>query len=79
VKIVAIATLVAGLLAGVLGGYLWWGLPDRPKETELRDRADRLERQLNESQARAKATEKELEAERERRMQLETVLSQGKK
>ena len=74
--------IVGALAAGLLGGFLWWGMPSQQRDADLRDArgsVERLERQVDESQARVKAMEKELEAERERRAQLEMALSQGRK
>lgn len=74
--------IVGAVVAGLLGGFLWWGMPNQQRDADLRDArgsVERLERQVDEGQARIKAIEKELEAERQRRAQLEMALSQGKK
>ena len=73
--------IVGAVVAGLLGGFLWWGMPNQQRDADLRDArgsVERLERQVDEGQARIKAIEKELEAERQRRAQLEMALSQGK-
>ena len=49
-RVVALAAVIAAL-AGVVAGFLWWGLPTRRLETELRDArasADRLRDQVDE-------------------------------
>jgi beta-lactam-binding protein with PASTA domain len=69
---------VAGLLVGVLVGFLWWGMPDQRMQDDLRA--------LQGQQAAAevareelKRTEDELRRERERRSRLEVIVSEGQK
>ena len=85
---VVLAVLV-GALVGVLGGFLWWGMPTGRMHTELgqaRERAATLERDADEAQARARQAEEalrraeqELTMEREQRTRLEMHLSRGRK
>ena len=69
---------VAGLLVGVLVGFLWWGMPARQMQEDLRAlqgeqaAADVAREQL-------KRTEDELRSERERRSRLEVIVSEGQK
>lgn len=67
-RLVAIAA-VAGLLVGVLVGFLWWGLPVERREAglaEARKRAEVLERQVNEVQAQTRTVQAELKSAQER-------------
>lgn len=85
---VVIAVLV-GVVVGVLGGFLWWGMPTTSMHSELgevRERAATLQRDADEAQARARQAEEslrraeqELTMEREQRARLETHLSRGRK
>ena len=85
---IAIAVLV-GLLVGVLGGFLWWGMPTTRMHAELgqaRERSASLERDAGDAQTRARQAEetlqrveKELALEREQRARLEMHLSRGRK
>jgi hypothetical protein len=69
---------VAGLLVGVLVGFLWWGMPAQRMQEDLRAlqgeqaAADMAREQL-------KRTEDELRSERERRSRLEVIVSEGQK
>lgn len=56
-------SVVVGLLVGILGGFLWWGLPTQRLQAELgeaRKRAEALERQLDEAQTQTRAAQAEL-------------------
>jgi hypothetical protein len=83
--IVAVVTLVLGLLAG----YLWWGLPGdrlRSEAGDARARADRLEEQLGQlrgqlktEKSRLEAAEADLRREKAMTSRLQLLVSQGKK
>jgi hypothetical protein len=69
---------VAGLLVGVLVGFLWWGIPAQRMQEDLRalqgqDAAADIARE------KLKRTEDELRSERERRSRLEVIISEGQK
>lgn len=84
-----VIAVLAGILVGVLGGFLWWGMPTTRMHTELgqaRERAATLEKGAGDAEARARQAEeavqrleKELALEREQRARLEMHLSRGKK
>ncbi|HEV8617537.1 MAG TPA: hypothetical protein VGU22_18745 [Methylomirabilota bacterium] len=72
---------VGAVLAGVLAGFLWWGLSTGRLEAELRDArasADRLGQQADELRARSQELEARLEAEKARRGTVETDLRRKK-
>lgn len=61
-RVMTIAAVVA-LLVGVLGGFLYWGLPTRRLQADLRQAQERpaaLERELDESRRQATKVEAEL-------------------
>ena len=74
-----IAIAVGAALAGVLGGFLWWGTSANRLRDELRAAQTRQADELNALQSKLKKTEEELQSERERRARLEQALSEGKK
>jgi hypothetical protein len=80
-----IVVAVVALLAGVLGGYVWWGrsLGDMRAEVEQARQqqadADGLRTEMKSLEVRLKATEDELREERDRRQKLEMIISQGRK
>jgi uncharacterized protein YlxW (UPF0749 family) len=50
-----IAVILVAVMVGILGGFLWWGVPTRRLQTELRDvraSADRLSQQMDDLQKR---------------------------
>lgn len=83
-RAIAIA-VVAGLLVGVLFGYLWWGKVAQRMEENLRAlqgqqaAAEAAREELKELQAKLKRIEDELRSEREIRSRLEVTISQGRK
>jgi septal ring factor EnvC (AmiA/AmiB activator) len=61
-RLFAIAA-VAGLLVGVLVGFLWWGMPTQRLQGELgeaRKRVEALEKQVDEAQAQTRAAQADL-------------------
>jgi uncharacterized membrane protein YccC len=74
---VAIASL-AGLLVGLLVGFLWWGRPLRRVTADLAARQGQ-QAAAEAARERIRSLENELRAERERRMNLESALSRGRK
>lgn len=76
---------VAGLLVGVLVGFLWWGTAARRMREDLQAlkgqqaAAEVAREELKGVQAQLKRTEDELRSEQERRSRLEVILSQGQK
>lgn len=81
---IAIA-LVAGVLVGVLVGFLGWGRPLQRARDDLKALKDQqvaaevAREELKAAQAKLKKTEDELRLDRERLAQLEAIVSQGKK
>lgn len=72
------ATGLAGLLVGLLVGFLWWGRPLQRLGADLAA----LQGQQAAAEAareRIRTLENELKVERERRLNLESALSQGRK
>lgn len=72
------ATGLAGLLVGLLVGFLWWGRPLQRLSADLAA----LQGQQAAAEAareRIRTLENELKVERERRLNLESALSQGRK
>jgi outer membrane murein-binding lipoprotein Lpp len=79
-KLVVLASVVAALV-GVLAGFLWWGLPTRRLETELRDArasADGLGQQVDELRTQSQRLETQLEAEKVRVQHAERELRSEK-
>lgn len=76
---------IAGLLVGVLVGFLWWGTAGRRLQAELQSlkgqqvAAEVAHEQLKSVQAQLKRTQDELASERERRARLEVIVSEGRK
>jgi hypothetical protein len=83
------AVAVGALLVGLLGGYLWWGLPASKSARETADAKARLaEEDQQAAEARSKLADLEaemkrfresLQTERETRQRLEQVLTKGRK
>lgn len=83
---------VAGLLLGLLFGYVWWGQAPAPPAGGDEGRR-RLEQALDEAQARSRKAQEDLRAlqsrlqsleadlarERQQRSRLETIVSEGRK
>lgn len=76
---------VAGLLLGVLVGFLWWGNAARRMQDDLRAlqgqqaAAEVAREQLKGVQTQLELAQDELRSERERRSRLELIVSQGRK
>lgn len=80
---------LACLLAGLLAGYLFWGLPTRGLENGLREaqnrlgvetaRADQVEDRLKQAEARLEQLTADLKSERELRQKFELLISRGRK
>jgi len=69
---------VAGLLVGVLVDFLWWGIPSRRIQDDLRAlQGQQVAAEVAREQL--KRTEDELRNERERRSRLEVIVSEGQK
>jgi hypothetical protein len=68
----------AGLLVGVLVGFLWWGMPARQMQEDLRALQGQ-EAAADVAREKLKQTEDELRSERERRSRLEVIISEGQK
>jgi cell division protein FtsB len=69
---------VLALLVGILGGFLYWGLPERRLQTDLRQAQERpatLERELEESRRQTTRLETELRNLQGRLKELETDLA----
>jgi hypothetical protein len=69
---------VVGLLLGVLGGFLFWGLPARRLQTDLRQALERpatLERDLDEARRQATKSEGELRTAQQQLKELEGDLA----
>lgn len=65
----AVGIAAVAVLAGVLSGFVWWGLPTGRLETELREArtsTDRLRQQLDESRMQSQRLEAQLKAEKAR-------------
>ena len=63
-RMVAITT-IAGLLVGILVGFLWWGVPTQRLQGELgeaRKRIDTLEKQSDETQTQTRAAQAEVKS-----------------
>jgi beta-lactam-binding protein with PASTA domain len=73
-----IIVAVAGLLVGVLVGFLWWGRPAGRMQEDLRA-LQRQEAAADVAREKLKQTEDELRSERERRSRLEVIISEGQK
>jgi beta-lactam-binding protein with PASTA domain len=73
-----IIVAVAGLLVGVLVGFLWWGMPARRMQEDLRALQGQ-EAAADVAREKLKRTEDELRSERERRSRLEVIISEGQK
>jgi nitrogen fixation-related uncharacterized protein len=69
---------VAGLLVGVLVGFLWWGMPAQRMHEDLRALQGQ-EAAADVAREKLKQTEDELRSERERRSRLEVIVSEGQK
>jgi hypothetical protein len=69
---------VAGLLVGVLVGFLWWGMPAGRMQEDLRALQGQ-EAAADVAREKLKQTEDELRSERERRSRLEVIISEGQK
>jgi beta-lactam-binding protein with PASTA domain len=69
---------VAGLLVGVLVGFLWWGMPAQRMHEDLRALQGQ-EAAADVAREKLKQTEDELRSERERRSRLEVIISEGQK
>ena len=70
---------VAGLLIGVLVGFLWWGIGAQRKLNDAQGQTLAVQAELTAVQAQLKAMAEELSLERERRSKLEAIVSQGRK
>jgi hypothetical protein len=68
----------AGLLVGVLVGFLWWGMPAQRMQEDLRALQGQ-EAAADVAREKLKQTEDELRSERERRSRLEVIISEGQK
>jgi uncharacterized membrane-anchored protein YhcB (DUF1043 family) len=77
-KLLAIG-VIAGLLVGVLVGFLWWGIGAQRPLNEAQGRVLAAQAELKGAQAQLKAKEEELRMERDRRQKLEAIVSQGRK
>jgi beta-lactam-binding protein with PASTA domain len=73
-----IIVAVAGLLVGVLVGFLWWGQPAQRMQEDLRALQGQ-EAAADVAREKLKQTEDELRSERERRSRLEVIISEGQK
>jgi beta-lactam-binding protein with PASTA domain len=73
-----IIVAVAGLLVGVLVGFLWWGKPAQRMQEDLRALQGQ-EAAADVAREKLKQTEDELRSERERRSRLEVIISEGQK
>ena len=71
--------VIAGLLIGVLAGFLWWGMGAQRRLDDVQAQTLAAQAELKGVQARLKATEEELRMERDRRQKLEMIVSQGRK
>ena len=69
---------VAGLLVGVLVGFLWWGMPAQRMQEDLRALQGQ-QAAADVAREKLKQTEDELRSERERRSRLEVIVSEGQK
>jgi hypothetical protein len=69
---------VAGLLVGALVGFLWWGVPARQMQEDLRALQGE-QAAADVAREKLKQTEDELRSERERRSRLEVIVSEGQK
>jgi beta-lactam-binding protein with PASTA domain len=69
---------VAGLLVGVLVGFLWWGMPAQRMHEDLRALQGQ-QAAAEVASEKLKQTEDELRSERERRSRLEVIVSEGQK
>jgi hypothetical protein len=73
-----ISVAVTGLLIGVLVGFLWWGIPARRMQDDLRSlQGQQVAAEV--AQEKLKRTEDELRREREHRSRLELIVSEGRK
>ena len=70
---------VAGLLVGVLAGYLWWGVRIQRQLNEVQGQMFAAQSDLKAAQDKVKTLEAELRLERDRRQRLEEVLTKGRK
>lgn len=76
---------IAGVLVGVLAGFLWWGTAVRRMQADLQSLKDQqmaaevAQEQLKGVRAQLKRTQDELASERERRARLEVIVSEGRK
>jgi hypothetical protein len=68
----------AGLLVGLLAGFLWWGMPARQMHEDLRALQGQ-QAAAEVAREKLKRTEDELRREREHRSQLEMIVSEGRK
>lgn len=76
-RTVVIAVIV-GLLAGALGGFVFWGLPVRGLQDDLRQARERpaaLERELGEARQQAAKAEAELQTAQGRLNEVEGDLA----
>jgi hypothetical protein len=69
---------VAGLLVGVLVGFLWWGISAQRMQEDLRALQGQQVAAEN-AREKLKRTEDELAREREHRSRLEMIVSEGRK
>ena len=82
-------TALVAILVGALGGYLWWGVPARRAESELRDAQSAAERvgqeaaelraQLATEKSRRQTVEGDLRTAKEMNSRLHLLVSDGKK
>jgi hypothetical protein len=69
---------VAGLLVGVLVGFLWWGVPAQRMREDLRALQEQQVAAEN-AREKLKRTEQELSHEREHRSRLEAIVGERRK
>jgi hypothetical protein len=69
---------IAGLLVGVLVGFLWWGVPAQRLREDLRALQGQ-QAAAEVAREKLKQTEDELRREREHRSRLELIVSEGRK
>ena len=84
-----VGTALVAVLVGVLGGYVWWGVPARRAQSELRDtrsaaervgqEASELRTQLIRERSRRQVVEDDLRTVKEMNSRLHLLVSDGKK
>lgn len=84
-----VATALVAVLVGVLGGFVWWGVPARRAQSELRDaqsaaervgqEASELRAQLITEKSRRHTVESDLRTVQEMNSRLHLLVSEGKK